>query len=287
MQAMGCDLMEPRQARDFLDPRLADELTALVSRACKAVMDIRSGAMTVRQKADASPVTAADEASEEIIAEGLSRLLPGLDVISEEAAAASAPRPVASAFALVDPLDGTREFIAGHDEFTINLALIVEGRPVFGLVSAPSLQLIWCGKAGKGAERLRLTPGATPQNARDRIEIRTTPPRGDRLRALVSRSHLDERTAAWLRNRPGIATEPCGSALKFCRVAEGAADIYPRLAPTMEWDVAAGDAILTAAGGAVLTPDGAPLTYGQFARGLRIPDFIAWGRPPAMPNVSG
>ena len=128
---------------------------------------------------------------------------------------------------------------------------------------------------------MRLVPGAPFQDARDSTGIRVAIPAANRLRAVVSRSHLDERTTAWLAQRAGVELMPCGSALKFCRIAEGSADIYPRLAPTMEWDVAAGDAVLTAAGGAVLTPDGEPLTYGQTGRGLRIPDFIAWGRPPA------
>ena len=142
-------------------------------------------------------------------------------------------------------------------------------------------QLIWRGKAEGRAERLHLQPGATSQEARDRTDIRTAMPQANRLRALVSRSHLDERTTAWLAQRSGVTLTACGSSLKFCRLAEGSADVYPRLAPTMEWDVAAGDAVLTAAGGAVLTPDGAPLVYGQTGRGLRIPDFIAWGMPPA------
>jgi 3'(2'), 5'-bisphosphate nucleotidase len=276
--------MEPgrsARAKDFLEPRLIGELTALVSRAARAVMDIRSSALAVRQKPDASPVTAADEASEEIIAEGLRRVLPGLGVVSEEAAARSAPRSVTPAFALVDPLDGTREFIAGHDEFAINVAIIAEGRPVLGLVAAPALHLIWRSKAEGGAECLRLAPGAPPQDARDTTDIRTAMPMANRLRALVSRSHLDERTTAWLARRSDVVLTACGSSLKFCRLAEGAADVYPRLAPTMEWDVAAGDAVLTAAGGAVLTPEGRPLIYGQIDHGLRILEFIAWGTPPA------
>jgi 3'(2'), 5'-bisphosphate nucleotidase len=264
---------------DFLQSPLIDELTAMVSRAAAAVLEIRSSSLAVRQKADASPVTAADEASEEIIAEGLRRLLPGVDVISEEAAAKAAPRTIASTFILVDPLDGTREFIAGHDEFAINLAIVAEGRPIFGLVSAPALHMIWRSKVAGGAERLRLAPGAS--QASEVADIRTAAPRDNRLRALVSRSHLDERTRAWLAEHAADQV-PCGSSLKFCRVADGTADVYPRLAPTMEWDVAAGDAVLTAAGGAVLTPEGSPLTYGQIDRGLIIPEFIAWGSPPSL-----
>jgi 3'(2'), 5'-bisphosphate nucleotidase len=264
-----------------LEPRLIEELTALVSQAAAAVMRVRASTISVREKADASPVTAADEASEDIIAEGLRRLMPGLDVISEEAAARAVPQAAARTFALVDPLDGTREFIAGRDEFTINLAIVTGGRPVFGLVSAPALHCIWRGVIARGAERLQLAPGASPHDASERTAIRTSPPREDRLRALASRSHLDADTAAWLAQHSGVEVSSCGSAVKFCRIAEGAADVYPRLAPTMEWDVAAGDAVLTAAGGAVLTPDGLPVTYGRVDRGLRIPAFIAWGRAPA------
>ncbi len=269
--------------KDVLQSSLIGELTALVSRAAAAIMQIRSSTVAVRHKSDASPVTAADEASEDIIAEGLRRLLPGIDVISEEAAAKAAPRSIASTFVLVDPLDGTREFIAGHDEFAINLAIVAERRPVFGLISAPALQTIWRCKASGGAERLHLAAGES--EARETADIRTTAPH-DCLRALVSRSHLDERTTAWLAQRAGVEMISCGSSLKFCRVAEGAADIYPRLAPTMEWDVAAGNAVLTAAGGAVLTPDGQPLLYGHIDRGLVIPEFVAWGSPPSGKDMN-
>src|SRR5262249_54089370 len=152
------------------------------------------------------------------------RLLPGVTVISEEEAAKVRPETVTSAFALVDPLDGTREFIAGRDEFTINVALIENGRPVFGLVSAPALDQIWRGIVGRGAERLQLTQKQiTPIHAR-RVDDK-------KLRALISRSHADEKTADWLNQYAGVELVSCGSALKFCRVAEGAADVYPRLAP--------------------------------------------------------
>lgn len=264
--------------RDFLDPFLADELTSLVSQAAAAVMDIRASTVAVRLKSDASPVTAADHASEEIIMQGLSRLLPGIMVVSEEASAQSAPQSLSSTFILVDPLDGTREFIAGRDEFTINLAIVVGTRPVLGVVSAPALHGIWRGVVSRGAERLHLAPGAATKAARDKTALNTAVPDREHLRAVVSRSHMDEATAAWLSDKSGLELLSIGSALKFCRVAEGAADIYPRLAPTMEWDVAAGDAVLTAAGGAVTTPEGKPLVYGRIETGLRIPAFIAWGR---------
>lgn len=273
-------------ARNIVDPRIdalmADALTALVSRAAARVLDIRSSKLAVRHKADASPVTMADEASEEIIIAGLNDLLPGLPVISEEAAARVAPPERAACHALVDPLDGTREFVAGSGEFAINLAIVCNGRPLFGVVAAPALGLVWRGGTAYPAERLALPPGLPPSEARDKAAIRTRAVGEAPPRILVSRSHLDQDTATWIGRYPGAETVPCGSALKFCRIAEGAADIYPRLAPTMDWDVGAGDAVLTAAGGTVLTTQGRPLTYGEVDRDLRIPAFIAWGRPPAV-----
>jgi 3'(2'), 5'-bisphosphate nucleotidase len=266
----------------FLQPHIIDEMTALVSRAAAAVMEIRASTLSVRQKSDLSPVTDADHASEDIISDGLRHLLPGLQIVSEEAGAL--PSSVDTEFALIDPLDGTREFIAGRDDFTVNLAVIAGGRPLVGVVAAPALEMIWRTTAAGGAERLHLQPGGPPREARETIVIHSATPEPHRLRALVSRSHLDERTRAWLARYNAATLTECGSSLKFCRLAEGAADVYPRLAPTMEWDIAAGDAVLTAAGGAVLTPDGARLIYGQTGRGFRIPEFIAWGRPPAPEN---
>jgi 3'(2'), 5'-bisphosphate nucleotidase len=262
--------------RDFAEPKLAEELTGLISEAAGAVMRIRGTALAAREKADASPVTAADEAAEDILLDGLAKLLPGIPAISEEAASRSAPQSLAATFALVDPLDGTREILAGRDEFTINVAIIVAGRPVFGLVSAPALHRIWRGAMPDRAERLHLAPGAAPREAQEIVNIRTTKSRHGPSRAMVSRSHADPTTEAWLAQWPEIQRVPCGSALKFCRVAEGAADVYPRFGTTMEWDVAAGDAVVTAAGGAVLTTDGSTIIYGQLDGGLRIPGFIAW-----------
>jgi 3'(2'), 5'-bisphosphate nucleotidase len=266
--------------RTFADIDLVEELTTLVSRAAKAILDARAGGLTVRHKADASPVTAADRMSERILMAGLRTLLPGVPVISEEAAAASMPAATPSTFLLVDPLDGTYEFVAGRDEFTVNIALIENTQPVVGVIAAPALQRVWRGVRRQGAERLGLAPGADARACRSKTALRTVSFPDRPLRALVSRSHLDERTQAWLSQQTLAQTTPCGSALKFCRMAEGDADVYPRLAPTMEWDIAAGDALLTAAGGAVRTPEGGPLVYGRTDRGLRIPGFIAWSRPP-------
>ena len=260
---------------------LLDELTTIVSRAAAEVLAARRGALEVRSKADLSPVTAADEASEALMLEGLSRLMPGVAVVSEEAAGRAPPKLDEANFVLVDPLDGTRELVAGRDEFTINLALVTGGRPSLGIIAAPALGLIWRTAAQGGAERLRLPPGAPASAASERVPIRprASPERG--LAALVSRSHLDPQTEAFLARLPGVQRLASGSAIKFCRVAEGAADLYPRLAPTYEWDVAAGDAILTAAGGAVTTPDRQPLAFGRSSEDFRIPGFIAWGDPSA------
>jgi len=252
---------------------LIEELTGIVVRAGAAILDARVRDLNTRSKADASPVTAADEASEAIILDGLARALPGVCVVSEEAR----PRPdLASSqdFVLVDPLDGTRELVASRDEFCVNVAVVREGRPRLGIIAAPAFGLIWRTAASGGAERL--TPGKAAQL------IRPRPWPGAGAIAAVSRSHLDAQTAAFLAARlPATQQVASGSAIKLCRIAEGLADVYPRLAPVHQWDVAAGDAILTAAGGIVTTPTGGPLSYGLNAQGFLVPGFIAWGDPAA------
>ena len=262
---------------DFTDPALLDELTLLVSQAAGAIMRARADGPSVRMKSDSSPVTGADEAAEAIILDGLARILPGLAVISEEATSRSAPPQPPETFALVDPLDGTREFVAGRNEFTVNIALIHAGRPVSGIVGAPALDLIWRGVTSAGAERLRLASGAALKSISEKTPIRTALHRDAPLRAMVSRSHLDPATETWLKRLPAAERMDCGSSIKFCRIAEGLADVYPRLGPTSEWDIAAGDAVLTAAGGAVLRLAGGPVLYGQDSRSLIVPAFVAWG----------
>ncbi len=260
---------------------LLDELTAIVSAAAAAILAARAGALDVRTKADRSPVTAADHASEAVILEGLGRVLPGITVVSEEAAGRAAPESLSATFVLVDPLDGTREFLAGRDEFTINVAIVAEGRPGLGIVAAPAQGLLWRGVEGRGAERLRLLAGAPASAARERVPIRTRPTPRAGLVAAVSRSHLDAATEALLARLPVTDRLACGSAVKFCLLAEGTADVYPRLSNTCEWDVAAGHALLAAAGGSVSAPDGAPLRYGRISEDFRVPAFVAWGDPSA------
>ena len=229
--------------------------------------------VSMRRKDDQSPVTAADEAAEQVILEGLAAELPDLAVVSEESAGTWRDRRPDGDFVLVDPLDGTAEFIAGRDEYTVNIALVREGIPVVGVVAAPALGLLWCGTAGL-AERMRISPSGAPQE-RSAIHTRAWPAR-ERV-AAISRSHYEGATAAFLERFAPVATISCGSALKFCRVAEGTIDIYPRLAPTSEWDVAAGHALVVAAGGAMTAPDGHVLYYGRGTDGFRVSGFVAWG----------
>jgi 3'(2'), 5'-bisphosphate nucleotidase len=260
---------------------LLEELTALVSAAALALLKTQASLDAPQLKADRSPVTAADLAAQGVILDGLARLLPGVPVVSEEALPAE-EAALGQYFVLVDPLDGTKEFLAGRDEFTINVAIIADGVPDLGVLYAPARQVLWRGLVGRLAERLLLPPGAGPRQA-SRTRIRTRP-RPARLCALTSRSHLDRDTEAFLAGMPVAERIACGSALKFGLIAEAAADVYPRLAPTSQWDIAAGHAVVTAAGGAVLAPDGEPLSYGRGKQGFRVQSFIAWGDPaaPAM-----
>jgi 3'(2'), 5'-bisphosphate nucleotidase len=267
------------------DGRLLDELTSIVSAAAAAIVAARAGSLDTRTKADLTPVTAADHAAEAVILEALARLLPGMCVVSEEAAGRALPDRIPDRFVLVDPLDGTRELVAGRDEFTINLAIVDGERPRLGIVAAPAQGLLWRGIEGRGAERLRLSPGAPANAAQARSIIRTRPAPRAGLVAAVSRSHLDPQTEALLARLPIADRHACGSAVKFCQIAEGSADVYPRLSPTCEWDVAAGHAVLAAAGGVVTTPQGAPLSYGRIAENFRVPAFVAWGDPGAAARL--
>jgi 3'(2'), 5'-bisphosphate nucleotidase len=262
---------------DLIRATLLDDLGAIASQAAVAIMRVRANGIEARSKADSSPVTEADEAAEAIILEGLARVLPGVAVVSEEAASLVDPTHVPDTFILVDPLDGTKEFIAGRAEFTVNIAIIHDGRAISGVVGTPALDTIWRGAVNLGAERLQLACGAHPKDATSRTPLQTSPHKGETWRAMVSRSHADPTTEQWLKRFPLIERMDCGSSVKFCRIAEGRADVYPRLGRTSEWDIAAGDAVLSAAGGIVLTPEGERLRYGQVARNLKVPAFVAWG----------
>lgn len=251
---------------------LIEPLTKLVDRAGAAILAMDRRAMRIDGKTDGSPVTEADLAADRIIADALAELAPGIDALSEERIHLAAP-PYDDSFFLIDPLDGTREFVAGRPEFTVNLALVTNGKPLLGIIGAPALGTIWRGIVGHGAERLG--PGDMRGQV---IRTRLFPPKGQPWSAAVSRSHGDAKTDAFIAAKAGAVRQVLGSSLKFARVAEGTIDLYPRLAPTHEWDIAAGCAIVAAAGGKVTTPGGADLQFGK-ANDFVVPGFIAWGDP--------
>lgn len=257
---------------------LLEPLTALVAKAGAAILAVNRRTMKIAEKHDRSPVTEADLAADCIIAEGLARLIPDVPVLSEERAR-EAQLPYHGSFFLVDPLDGTKEFVAGRAEFTVNVALVTHATPLLGIIAAPALGLLWRGLVGGGAERLTLNEGLA--TAPVPIHTRPMPKAGEPWIAAVSRSHGDRSTEAFIAGRPGAVCLTLGSAVKFGRLAEGAADIYPRLAPTSEWDVAAGHALVSAAGGTVTSPTGVPLRFGEGHGGVQgdfiVPAFIAWG----------
>src|SRR6266849_1048095 len=233
---------------------LIEPLTELVVRAGAAILAVNRLAINVDGKLDGTPVTEADLAADRSIGEGLALLFSGVPALSEERAHLAKPAYRGSFF-LVHPLDGTKDLVAGRAEFTVNLALVTHGTPLLGIIGAPALGLLWRGLVGQGAERVSLTGAGA--GAAEPIHTRRAPKRGEPWIAAVSRSHGDARTEAFIAGRPGALREQLGSAVKFARLAEGAADIYPRLAPTSEWDVAAGCAIVTAAGGKVTDAHGA------------------------------
>lgn len=247
--------------------RLAAGFAAVADAAGARIMAVY-GRAAAEAKADGSPLTEADMAAHHAILDGLATVCPDLPVVSEEDSERLGCPP-ASTFILVDPLDGTREFLSANGEFTVNVALIDDGAPVAGVVFAPALGRLWSGVVGMGAT-LREPDGATRP-----IAVRVPDSAG--LVAVASRSHRDADTEAFLARLNVAGLRSVGSSLKFCLVAEGQADVYPRFGPTMEWDTAAGQAVLEAAGGRVLMPEGAPLSYGKPGAAWRNGAFVAWG----------
>ena len=269
----------PQHSTPFaLDWSTRDDLALFLAEAVlaagPAVMEEYERGCEVRSKEDGSPVTTADHRAEAIICDYLARLAPASPICAEESIAAGAPINAVGRFLLVDPLDGTREFLARNGQFTINVALIEGGAPIAGAVYAPSIGRLWVG--GDAAFVCEARPGAQLPDQAERQGIRTRRA-PERLVAFVSRSHADPESESFLKRLPVGETREAGSSLKFCLIAEGQGDVYPRFAPTMEWDTAAADAVLRAAGGVVLDPDGKPLRYGKVDRGLRNGPFIAWG----------
>lgn len=242
------------------------QLLPVVRTAGDAIMAIyRRGSAEVSHKADASPVTEADLAAHLVLATHLAHLLPGCQVVSEEDPASLVYRQSAERFWLIDPLDGTKEFIARNGEFTVNIALIEEGRSTLGVVYAPAIDALYWGGAGLGAFRC-IGDQTVAINVASAAE-------GHVCRVVASKSHLNEATQAMIDRLGEVNLVQAGSSLKFCRVAEGEADIYPRLAPTCEWDTAAAQAVLEGSGGAVVDLHGQPLLYGK--PDVLNPSFIA------------
>jgi 3'(2'), 5'-bisphosphate nucleotidase len=256
---------------------LADALIPIAARAGFAIMKVYDGAFTVEHKDDNSPLTLADLESQRIIIEGLRQLTPDVPVLSEESAQAPwVQRQSWRELWVVDPLDGTREFVKRNGEFTVNIALVVDHEPVFGIVAAPAQGISYWGAANIGAFR-RAENGTVSQ-------IRVSPPVCP-LRVVGSRSHMSPETAAYLAGFPPYAMTGVGSSLKFCLLAEGNAELYPRFGPTSEWDTAAGQALLEAAGGHVTRLDGHRLRY-NCRESLINGDFLAFSHPSVLSRAA-
>lgn len=237
------------------------------------IMEIRDGNLDVSYKEDHSPVTLADQAAEKIILRDLQRIAPQIPIVAEESASDGNIPTVTDQFWLVDPLDGTKEFIAGGSDFTVNIALIENGKPTFGIIYTPATRKLYTAKNITQAT-IQYVDEALNQGPEHLIRVRNG--NSERLTALASKSHLDDDTKAFLEQMSIKERTSAGSSMKFCVLAEGKADIYPRFGPTMEWDIAAGHAILNAAGGSVTNPDGSAFQYNkpEFKNG----PFIAKGK---------
>lgn len=256
---------------------LLQQITDLSIQAGAAIRTIYAQDFKVETKGDGSPVTEADRACEAIILEGLSNITPEIPVLAEEAASdgdiSEIGKTLGNEFYLVDPLDGTREFANRTGEFTVNIALCRKGYPVMGVVYAPELETVYYGLAGHGAFKAKVDGASLKPES---IAVRKPPSSG--LIAVASRSHRSPETETLLKEMNVEDFVAAGSSLKFCLVAEGKADIYPRLGRTMEWDTAAGQAVLEAAGGSVeVHPEGERLGYSKLERGFDNPHFLCRG----------
>jgi 3'(2'), 5'-bisphosphate nucleotidase len=266
---------------------LAAGLLSVALTAGRAQMAHFAAGVEAETKADNTPVTIADRESEQIILDGLARVAPGVAVVSEEAAAAGNIPSVAGTFFLVDPLDGTKPFLRSEPYFTINIGLIADRRPVFGLLYAPALEDFYVTTGPGQACAARIAPSSNVQTLADcawtPLRTRVADPNG--VSALTSQTHLNAATRRFLDQFHVADRRAISSSLKFGLLARGEADLYPRVAPTSEWDTAAGHAVLAAAGGTVTTLDGEPLLYGK--PGFINPSFVAWGRSPLPRRTSG
>jgi 3'(2'), 5'-bisphosphate nucleotidase len=261
---------------DDLD-RIAWRFAAIAVEAGRVIMAAYEHGCAVHLKADQSPVSQADEQAEAIIVSALQHEMPDLTVIAEEAVAKGQVSAPGSVFCLVDPLDGTREFVNRNGDFTVNIALIRDGIPVAGVILLPAMRRLYL--AAGLAYRVELATDLSLQREKAYLIRTRKRPARDWI-ATVSRSHLDQDTQRFLSANPFGATFQAGSALKFGLIAEGEADVYPRFSPTCEWDVAAGHALVKAAGGSLFASDGAAMCYGRSQQGFIVPGFIVWGDEP-------
>ncbi len=264
-------------AHDLANAPLAEAFARAAVAAGAVIMEVYGRDFTMRAKKDATPVCEADERSEALILTHLEKACPGVPVVAEEAFSRGDVPVLTGDFILVDPLDGTREFARRNGEFTVNIALIRNGAPVCAALYAPAFGRLWLA-AGKALACQALPGGEVPPlSAMRQIHVRKIAPTGPV--AAVSRSHRNAETEALMTRLGATEMREAGSAMKFCLIAEGEADVYPRIGPTMEWDIAAGDAVLRAAGGMVTGLDGAPVRYGRAGAGFASPDFVAFGDP--------
>jgi 3'(2'), 5'-bisphosphate nucleotidase len=270
---------------DFDLGRAAEVLTDAAAKAGAAIMAHYGDPAEVEIKDDNSPVTKADRDAEVVLLAALKDFAPSIPIVSEETAA-DRTAPLGPRFFLVDPLDGTKEFIKRRTDFTVNVALIEEGVPRFGIVYAPARSLLAVTTADGVAVEAEMAPDAAGADLgaleQKRLHARQGDPKG--LTALVSLSHLDEKTEEFLKGFNIAERAGAGSSVKFLEVARGNADVYPRFGPTMEWDTAAGQAVLEAAGGRVVDANGGRFRYGKTKDGLRNSSFIAWGRTVLTPR---
>jgi 3'(2'), 5'-bisphosphate nucleotidase len=255
------------------------ELSRLAAEAGRLIVGLSAGGIELNTKADLSPVTNADVRAEEMLLAGLARIFPGVPVLAEESTSAGRVPEIGSEFLVIDPLDGTKEFVSGRPEYTVNIGLVSAGRPVLGILHAPALGRTYWGEVGRGAARALHNKGEVP--GEDAFAPISTRPAATPPVALTSRGHTDADTEAFLDKIGAEDRQRLGSALKFALLAEGRADVYARFVGTMEWDTGAGEALLVAAGGGILTPEGGPLAYGKTETGFLNGPFIAWGRVPA------
>ncbi|MGI9403942.1 MAG: 3'(2'),5'-bisphosphate nucleotidase CysQ [Hyphomicrobium sp.] len=266
------------------DRGLLEALLPVVLAAGRIEMGYFNSGVEVETKADATPVTVADHEAEVVLVEGLNEVAPGIPVIAEESVAAGKVPETEGEFFLVDPLDGTRAFIEHRSDFTINIGLVRDHQPVFGIIYAPALGKFFATLSPQEAVEAEISPDARGERLADYAfkPLHARDPDPNALVAFTSRSHAAKNTGEFLKRLPIAETKKASSSLKFCLIARGEADLYARLGETSEWDTAAGQAILTAAGGSVTTLDGAPLQYGKKGNRFINPYFVAWARGPLL-----